>query len=337
MFFTLALVNIFICNSCTENNPTETKNQNIINTWVNVTNGIPSASYQIASIGNNIYVAAYFPQSANFILYSSSNDGESWETLGNGLPDSTSVNGISGWSNYVALATSSKGVYISSDYGETWIKPANNGLESEYVYSIKMDSLFLYAGAGNDAKIFRSSDLGNNWTAFDNGLPIRTPQFYPRILVIAENNNLFFACPFASGIYSSNDNGENWQSMNEGLPDHSWVFSFTASDSFYFAYVMAQAIQDYGVYRCEHNSRNWIKMPIALTDYAPHFVVAKGQTVVASIDSMIEISFNNGNTWADISKGLNNTKSSLFYYAIVHDNYVFAADIYNGIWRYHLR
>ncbi|MFA6598146.1 MAG: hypothetical protein WCS69_10515 [Ignavibacteriaceae bacterium] len=330
IIFTLTFLSVFIFYTCKESNPTEIKNnsQEDINTWANVTNGLPLGAYRIASIGSKIYVFV------NYKLYSSTNDGESWKNIGIGLPDSAWVGDITGYNNFMAITTEGKGVFISSDFGETWIKPTSSGLGLEYIHSITMDSTFLYIGVGDDAEIYRSSDLGNSWTSFKNGFPITTSVYYPRIELLIKNNNKLFACPFFSGIYSSNDNGNNWQSMNDGLSDHSSLWSFAVSDSFYFATEESNVEQ--GLYRYNFYSSTWVKIS-NITDYMRHFVVAHGSTVVASIDSVIKISFDNGNTWNLCNKGLDDATYSLFYYAVVHDNYVFAANNYRGIWRYLLK
>ncbi len=327
---TLIFLSVFIFNTCKENNPTETKNnsQENINTWTNVTNGLPIGAYRIASIGSKIYV------SANGKLYSSTNDGESWKNIGIGLPDSAWVDDITGSNNLMAVATEGKGIFISSDFGETWIKPASSGLGSEYIHSITMDSTFLYIGVGDDAEIYRSSDLGNSWTSFKNGFPITTSVYYPRIELLVKNNNKLFACPFFSGIYLSNDNGNTWQTMNEGLPDQLYVWSFAVSDSFYF--VTEESRGEQGIYRYNLKNSNWVKVS-NITDYMRHFVVAQGSTVVASIDSVIKISFDNGSTWNLCNKGLDDATYSLFYHAVIHDNYVFAANNFRGVWRYLLK
>ena len=91
-----------------------------------------------------------------------------------------------------------------------------------------------------------------------------------------------------------------------------------------------------GVYRRNFNGSNWIKI-YNITDFNPHFIVAQSSTVLASADSGIVISFNNGNTWNSCNKGLDDPTHSYFYYAIIHDNYVFAVCFREAIYRYSLK
>jgi len=321
----------FILIGCHKSNPIEgeNNNQNNIHTWIKVMNGLPTnVSYILASVVSKIYVFA------DFKLYSSSDKGESWNLIGDGLPDSTYVNVIGGTKNYLFAGTRGRGLFISSDFGVNWFESVNNDSLPNYVYSIQMDSEFLYVGAGNDAEVYRSSDLGNSWNSFHNGFPIRTPVHFLRIKILVKNNNLLFACPFASGIYFSDDNGKNWQPMNDGLYNDSDFWSFAVSDSFYFATELSNSEQ--GIYRHNFNSSNWIKM-YNTTDRNLHFIVAQGNTILASADSGIVISFNNGSTWNPCNKGLDEPTHSYFYYAIIHDDYVFTADDYKAIYRYSLK
>lgn len=321
---------IFSFNGCNEKKPTEITDDDEINTWVNVTNGLPNSINTIASSGSFIYVFAEYK------LYSSSNNGESWKSIGSGLPDSTRINAISGFNNYLVAATSGKGVFISYDYGEMWFEPANVGLDvnSKFVNSIEMDSEFIYIGAGLDAIVYRSSDLGNNWIPFSDGLPIRTPVYIPRINLLIKNNNILFACPFAEGIYYSENNAVNWYEMNEGINigSHPWVFSLAISDSFYFANITQQ-----GIYRRSFNGNSWNKVLDNTSDYDPHFVVAQGHKVLASQNTGLVISFDNGTSWKSCNKGLNNIVNPYFYYAVIHEGFVFAAENYGSIYRYSLK
>ena len=325
----IMLISFFLI-GCHKNNPIETENnnQNNIHTWVKVMNGLPTNAYYIlASVGRKIYVFA------DFKLYSSSDNGDSWDLIGAGLPDSTYVNVIAGTEDYLFAGTRGKGLFISSDFGVNWFESVNNDSLPNYIYSIETDSEFLYVGAGNDAEVYRSSDFGNSWNSFHNGFPTRTPVHFLRINRLVKNNNLLFACPFSSGIYFSDDNGNNWQSMNGGLQDGADIYSFSVSDSFYFA---LEWNIDQGIYRHSFNNSNWIKM-YNITDFNTHFIVAQGSTILASVDSGIVISFNNGNTWNPCNKGLEGATHSIFPYAIINDDYVFTAANFNAIYRYSLK
>lgn len=301
-----------------------------LNTWVNVTNGWPKSCNYITRIGNLVYLFA------DYKLFSSSNNGDSWNSIGLGIPDSTWINEMEGIDNYLAVATDGRGVFISNDFGNTWIEPANNGLDSKskYVHSIEMDDEFIYIGAGLDAVVFRSSDLGNNWESFNEGFPPRIPLYIPRIIILEKFNDLLFTSLFAEGIYYSENDGVSWQSLNEGitLSSHPWIFSLAISDSFYLA-----NITEDGIYHRTFYGTSWTKVLDNTADYNPHFVVAQGCTVLASRYSGMVISFDNGRNWKSCNKGLENISDPYFYYATIHNDYVFAVEHYGDVYRYSLK
>ena len=324
--------------SCKKSNPTEVINtgQNEIHSWSEMTNGLPTnTAYTIASIGSKLYVYA------GNKLFSSSDNGGSWISVGAGLPDSTWINGIAGINNNLAAATDGSGVFTSSDFGVTWLKPVNNGLnaDAQSVRSILMTSEFLFIGAGNDASVYRSSDFGASWISVSNGFPVTTQEYFPRIYLLIGNDSLLYACPYASGIYLSKTNGSNWQSMNGGLPYQPYVSNFAISDSFYFTTIWTSSVVEQGLYRRTFNSQNWMKIADTLTISPPNFVVAQGSTVILSTGQGIEISFDKGNNWSACNQGLGNDFATLagFHYAVIQNDYVFAISDHKGVWRYSIK
>lgn len=326
----IILLGLILLISCKDDNPIIVNKQNK-SEWVNVSNGLPSNSaYIIKNIGGRLFVLA------NYKIYSSTNNGDSWEIIGIGLPDSTRFMGIVGMNGNLALATEGEGIYTSTNFGETWSKPALNGLDSDamYVTSIEVNQEYLFIGAGTQAIIYRSADFGENWTQFNDGLPSDSKVYFTNIMLIENNEDKLFACPAFSGIYYSKNNGENWASMNEGLPQSADVSSFTISNSYYFATIMGYRLDEYGLYRRGINGSSWEKLPIKMTDWDTHFVIAKAETILVSSDLGIEISYDNGNTWEECNLGLDIANRNNFYSAIVKDNYVFVYENYHAIWRY---
>lgn len=324
-----------LSSSCKSSNPISNENTipSNIHVWSNVTNGLPrNVAYKIAAVKKFIYL-----YTTNYKLYSSSNNGESWNIIGTGLPDSTWISGIVGIQDYLVAATEGKGIFISSDMGANWTQPLNKGLNSntDYVHSINANSQYIFIGAGLDASVYRSSDFGDTWTSFSSGFPPTTQQYYPRISLLVQQDTILFACPFSSGIYFSNNDGANWQSTSQGFPYLCTINNFAVSDSFYFVTITAENEQ--GLFRRSFNEVNWIKMPNKIMDSNLHFVVAQNRTVLVSTNSGIEISFDNGRIWNVCNKGLDDSTFTGFSDAIISNNYVFAIDNYHAVWRYSLQ
>ena len=330
--FSFVIIMIFIFIGCNKSNPTDSGN-NGIHKWIKASNGLPANSYyNIVNIENKLYVYG------GSKLYLSSNNGDLWKATGPNLLNNNTFGGLAGVNNYLAAASAGSGVILSSDLGGTWHERQNEGLDKNIknVKSIVMGSKYIFIGAGLNAKVFRSSDLGNTWVSVNNGLPITTQIYNPSINLLVKIDSLLFACPNSSGIYFSDNNGNNWQSMNEGLPDNSNIWSLAASDSYYFAAVDPISNSEIGLYRSAFNTNNWEKIKVKISHSSPFFVVAQDNIIIVSSDAGIEISFNNGSTWSIINDGLENITDKEFYSAVICNNYIFV--ILNGnVWRYSLK
>jgi ligand-binding sensor domain-containing protein len=147
------------------------------------------------------------------ILFSIVNSQVIWKPigqLGSGYISDIAIND----SDQIFLAGCGRGIYRSTDYGESWDflnsgLTSSNGLNSILINS----SGHIFAGSygyGN----FRSVDNGETWTAINNGLT--THVIYE--FVINSSNDIFVGTRFG-GVFKSIDNGEHWIQTNAGLVD----------------------------------------------------------------------------------------------------------------------
>jgi hypothetical protein len=102
-----------------------------------------------------------------------------------------------------ATTVAGKGVFISSDMGQTWNQTPSDGLEIENDYS----SIFIQGStiviAQMNSKIFISTDLGQSWS--DISLP---GGYYHTYKIKIQNNELYAST--TQGLLVSNDLGQNW-------------------------------------------------------------------------------------------------------------------------------
>jgi len=317
----LIIIGVLVFLSC-NNNPTDsspTSNQ------LSLVEGLPKNTfYTITRVGDVLYV------NCGFKLYSSSDNGNTWTSIGKDLPDSTTINEFSGINNYLAAASKGYGVYLSSNFGKSWYEPGNKGLNiyANYVNSVLMTSEFLFMASGNN--IYRSSDYGENWIPVNNGLPTDADSLllpYLNINFLAKGNNLLFAFPKFHGVYYSENNGDSWTPMNDGFNSYDdqtiwWPSNFAVSNSYYFI------IKGESIYRRSFSKiSSWTKLPISPV---PQFVVASENIVVIYTDSRIEISSDNGDSWKTVTE---NFGQNSILQAVIHNNYLFITSSYNGVWK----
>ena len=176
-------------------------------------------------------------------VYKSTDDGNSWSTLNNGLmadgwqvvsclaidPTDTSV---------IYAATFGRGVYKTFDGGATWTK-VNTGLTYREtcagcspqawdltIHRIAIDPSHprtLYAGAVDwgvpgTGGVFRSDDGGMTWTMAGDGLlTVGSRRVWDLVVDPRDGGSIYIATD--DGVFRSRGEAISWQAMNEGIPD----------------------------------------------------------------------------------------------------------------------
>jgi len=149
-------------------------------------------------------------------IYRSSDNGETWERLENGLEEAQS---------FLALVETpdgdifgggfgEEGIYHSTDNGDSWVL---GGLEGNPIWSLAVNS----AGdifAGTTGGVYYSADNGSSWTLFN------ITGGYVFSIVVSTSDDIF-AGTFnfededilpADGVLVSRDNGDTWNRMSGG-------------------------------------------------------------------------------------------------------------------------
>lgn len=112
----------------------------------------------------------------------------------------------------IYAGTFGDGLYVTTDFGETWSKPDLNGLASGYIYDIEFDPFSgnLFVGTANG--LYYSADGGDNWTDLNNAFPV--PSHSPEVRSIPfDQNGGLFASTWGQGVWASLD----WQAQSLSL------------------------------------------------------------------------------------------------------------------------
>lgn len=177
-------------------------------------------------------------------IYRSTNGGDYWEAVNNGIPIITdSTSGSTWWygdyhrisatkfspsnANRLYAGTAGSGVIQSFDHGDNWTS-TNNGLPDSAVVSAlwlhPQDSTFLLCGTAYPAGgLYRSTDAGFNWARIDsvphgNTYSITTIENHP-----ANPDTIYVGVTsagepgFAWGLMRTPDGGNTWDILNEML------------------------------------------------------------------------------------------------------------------------
>jgi photosystem II stability/assembly factor-like uncharacterized protein len=189
-------------------------------------------------------------------IYSSINNGESWEHLGLSQNSITSI--IIDSSNTMFIGAKDKqigyysyygGLWRSDDYGQTFID-IDDGLPinleiSSICLTIDEDLMISIYNYNNDNGIFISYNEGNTWESLGLGGPFIESVF------INSHDHIFVSKE--SGVFRSINNGNTWFEVSNGLPLSLYWSSLTITNND-IVYLL-----DFnnGVYKSVDNGDNW--------------------------------------------------------------------------------
>jgi len=237
---------------------------------------------------------------ASGVIYRSTDNGNSWTALRNGLPSTGSVYSLgrdslgqiyAGFSDYV-------GIYRSSDNGETWVQV---GLPGYAVLTLAIDPhdhIFAFTAWG---PFFRSVDGGNTWDE----LASPNPSGYMWSFAFGADGKVFAGTRRLSGaaegmgIYRSEDDGETWSYLGPRNVD---ITTLAVNP---LGHVFAGTDGD-GVYRSTDGGDTWTRVAAGMkaTDVYSLLFNAEGQLLAAARNAGIHRSDDRGQTWSLLDPGL---------------------------------
>lgn len=145
-----------------------------------------------------------------------------------------------------------RGVFISTNNGDTWTE-RNTGLQNVvYVNSIAITSGGIFIGTSNG--IFFTSDNGLNWSPRNSGLTDLDV-----LEISALGANMFAAGN--SGIFYSGNNGQSWTQINSGINNNTMRDVFAVG-----GYVYAGG--GGGAYLSANNGSSWTQINTGLPSLA---------------------------------------------------------------------
>jgi len=266
------------------------------NTWSDISTGKIPSGYEIIECSfteNAIYILA-FNQSLGVKLFKSINQGLTFtELITQGTQFPFFLNIIESSPNNLIANGLYGEIYISSNNGANWVKPATcfiaNGAST---LQLSGSSLIL---ARENLGLIRSDNQGNNWTTSNTGLPGYSNIAYFVDDIIEVKNNLFATTnDFNTGktnIYKSTNNGNSWSLLTLPSPynNNDGVMFAGKCDSALFLNYYEPTSYNIGVVVSFDYGNTWIK-PNAQNNYYTTFFKGTKNFL---------FSFNATNEWDD--------------------------------------
>lgn len=112
--------------------------------WQAVNSGLTyPVAYALASVGTDLFVGT-----GGAGVFRSTNYGNTWAAVNNGMPANLTVYALIAINTILVAGTSNQGVFVSTDRGGSW-SAINNGLTNQSVFSLGMNSQYLFAGTSS--------------------------------------------------------------------------------------------------------------------------------------------------------------------------------------------
>ena len=255
---------------------------------------------RLAAIGNTVFYIG----SADGRGFRSNDAGNSWTMFNTGLTDQTLLSSMAALSEKLLYVGTDYGIFRSTDGGESWTQ-TNTGIINTWVKSLVFFKDTLYASTG--VSIVKSIDGGNSWVPIHRGLR----STHGAILTIT-GKNLYVAmdamdmATFSTpAVYRLSDNGSTWmpiQTKMQSAKDRMYTVDqlVDAGETFY---LIAQMGRGSRLYRWRVGEDLWTDL--GLKDLGWGTLAVLGKTVyVGATSGKLFRSFDEGNTWTDVSQNL---------------------------------
>jgi photosystem II stability/assembly factor-like uncharacterized protein len=264
-------------------------------TWIRRSSGI-ACNYALCSTvkGNTLYIGT------SYGLYSSANDGLTWNTVLVNGSVGTFVRSICSntQSLYILEESNMKNIYKSDDDGATWIQLFSGDYASGL--AVQGNSVFFAGQIMGDVNLYRSLDNGASFGT------IPYSNVYPYSLLI--DGTTLYATNYDGEIYKSADNGDTWNPSSTGIVNPTvmniTMFGNTIYAACYFGqYYYSAPPGDGGIYMSQDGGAHWTNL--GLQGYTVQTVTVSGSRIIAGTHSDgVFISDNSGATWSPSNQDL---------------------------------
>ncbi|MDO9255859.1 MAG: T9SS type A sorting domain-containing protein [Bacteroidales bacterium] len=272
---------------------------------------------EIAISGNNILAV-------DGSVYLSSDMGNNWTKVNNGLPANIYVDAIAASGSTIFIGTfslvASSGVYISSNNGSNWALASGLPAFTMVDEALAVSGNYVFVGT-TAGSVYLSSNNGSSWGVRNNGLPGTW------VYKLAISGSNIFAGTNGEGIYLSTNNGSNWAVVNTGIPANSKIRDIVISGNNIFASTFEN-----GVFLSSNNGGNWtaVNNGLPANAYVNAIAVNDNNVFAGTVGDGVYISTNNGGAWTAVNTGL--TNDTVLALAIYED-YIYAGTATGGVWK----
>jgi len=241
-------------------------------------------------------------------MYRSTDNGDSWMKVSNGLPDNLFVSSAAMNPSGHTFIGTGQGIHRSTDNGESWTQISKGLPANLTVWSLGINANgFIFAGT--EQGVYRSKNNGESWTPMNRGLA--NP---PADTSAASATEQFSA---GDGLYSN--------ITPTKFRNTTFVTFAISPDGSIFA-----GAND-GLYRSANNGKKWRRIGFVDQEISTLAINANGQVFATTSFLGLYSSIDNGDTWTPINDG--QTTGHITALIISPNGYIFAGTHDRGIFR----
>lgn len=223
-------------------------------------------------------------------LFRTSDDGATWNQIGNEDMKESSVNSIVENDQYLFASGVSDGIFRSSDHGDTW-QTLDSGLNQTWIYSVACENKKLVALSNGDGFISY-----NNGNSFDT-LATSDIEINPSTQVILNQNKIYLVTEEGQIFFSDSD-GKTWAKMLRGVASGR-INCLTFDGNYIYQGT------DLGLFKSTDNGGNWDLCETGFEGSHTHrvnTVCASGENTWMGTDQGIYLSKDKGEIWKSVTK-----------------------------------
>ncbi len=289
------------------------------NSWIEYNDGLIATSIIDMVVNNGII----YTSSSDFGLSKTTDGGNTWSKI----PKSKFQKQVQKLAvdGNIIYAEGSDSLFVSTNNGESW-KNIKGDLVTEYASSLYKTDEYLFACFLDGT--YRSSNNGATWDTLKYNSKIIT-----NVLDIIFDNGDLFIVNYDLGVLKSIDDGTTWNQINNGITDIH-LYNIDLLDN-----RICVASSTGKVFLSEDRGENWTLIKPSTTKYRISSILLTENIIFAGttytgapyVGDGIKLSFDNGLTWVDASKGLGNANTIK---SIVRLNdYVYAGTANNSVYK----
>lgn len=268
------------------------RSTNMGSSWKSIKpKGMQGFDGKLAALGNMVFYIG--SNSANGRVFRSTNSGNSWTMLNTNLTNQAilSTEVLSEKTLYVGTF---KGVFRSTDGGESWIK-TSTGIINTWIRKLVFVKNVLYALTFDS--IVKSADGGNSW------VPVNEELIASDVATLAVSGEELYVAT-DSRIYRLAEDGNSWLPIQTNMQSSNGRISVVSQlvfneDTFYIVAGRER------LYRWRMGEDLWTDLGLEVS-YLTDLAVSDRTVYVGSDDGKLFCSFDEGETWTDVSQNLPN-------------------------------